>query len=320
MPSHEGSNFTCPSIVSSQPAESVGAETKIVPVQEIPKGWYALDIGPASVKLFNEAVQNAKTILWNGPMGVFEIDAYARGTLAMAHAIADAYALTIVGGGETSLAVHRAGESENMSFISTGGGAALELLEGKTTPGLDRPPGSSCVIGSSLSASPLAPSSIETPVRKPLIVGNWKMNKTASEAAAFIRDLCERVSASPHAEVVLAPPFTALESARTALGSSSWISLGAQNVHWEPYGAFTGEVSAPMLRDLGCRYVIIGHSERRTLFGERDEHVQKKVRAALRHGLFPILCVGESLTDREAADGIGRHRSTQRQPDRIIHT
>ena len=113
-----------------------GAESKIVPVQEIPKGWYALDIGPASVKLFNEAVQNAKTILWNGPMGVFEIDAYARGTLTMAHTVANAYALTIVGGGETAVAVHQAGESENMSFISTGGGAALELLEGKQLPGL----------------------------------------------------------------------------------------------------------------------------------------------------------------------------------------
>ena len=113
-----------------------GAETKLVPVQEIPKGWYALDIGPASVKLFSEAVQNAKTILWNGPMGVFEIDAFARGTFAMAHAVANAYALTIVGGGDTALAVHRAGESESMTFISTGGGAALELLEGKQLPGL----------------------------------------------------------------------------------------------------------------------------------------------------------------------------------------
>lgn len=131
------------------------------------------------------------------------------------------------------------------------------------------------------------------------------MNKTASEAAAFIRDLCERVPASPHADVVLAPPFTALESARNALGSSSWISLGAQNLHWEAHGAFTGEVSAPMLRELGCRYVIVGHSERRTLFGERDETLQKKVRAALRHGLSPILCVGESLTDRE----VGRTES-----------
>ena len=137
-------------------------------------------------------------------------------------------------------------------------------------------------------------------MRRPLIVGNWKMNKTASEAAAFIRELCERLPASPGADVVLAPPFTALESARSALGPSSWISLGAQNVHWETHGAFTGEVSAPMLCDLGCRYVIVGHSERRTLFGERDENIQKKVRAALVHGLSPILCVGESLADREA--------------------
>ena len=137
-------------------------------------------------------------------------------------------------------------------------------------------------------------------MRRPLIVGNWKMNKTASEAAAFIRDLRERVPASPHADVVLAPPFTALESVRNTLDSSSYFSLGAQNMHWETHGAFTGEVSAPMLRDLGCRYVIVGHSERRALFGERDEHIQMKVRAALKHGLSPILCVGESLAHREA--------------------
>ncbi len=113
-----------------------GAETKIVPVQEIPEGWRALDIGPASVKLFTVALSNAKTILWNGPMGVFEIDAFSRGTFAIAHAVADAYALTIVGGGDTDLAVNRAGVSESVSFISTGGGAALELLEGKNLPGL----------------------------------------------------------------------------------------------------------------------------------------------------------------------------------------
>lgn len=112
------------------------AETKRVPVQEIPKGWIGLDIGPASVHLFTEALANAKTILWNGPMGVFEMDAYSRGTSAVAHAVANSYALTIVGGGETALAVHKAGESENISFISTGGGAALQLLEGKELPGL----------------------------------------------------------------------------------------------------------------------------------------------------------------------------------------
>jgi phosphoglycerate kinase len=120
-----------------------GAETKIVTSQEIKKNWRALDIGPASVKLFSEALTNAKTIIWNGPMGVFEMDAYSRGTIAVAHAVADSYALSIVGGGDTDLAVHKAGESENMSFISTGGGASLELLEGKELPGLasltDRP-------------------------------------------------------------------------------------------------------------------------------------------------------------------------------------
>jgi len=121
--------------VIAQSIES-GIETKTIPTLEIPKGWAALDIGPATVKLFSEAIQDAKTILWNGPMGIFEIDAFSRGTFAIAHAVADAYALTIVGGGDTDLAVHRAGVSDNISFISTGGGAALQLLEGKELPGI----------------------------------------------------------------------------------------------------------------------------------------------------------------------------------------
>jgi phosphoglycerate kinase len=114
----------------------VGAETKIVTTQEISKGWRALDIGPASVKLFSEAIENAKTVLWNGPMGVFEMDAFSRGTFAIAHSISDAYALTIVGGGDTDYAVHRAGVSDSITFISTGGGASLLLLEGKDLPGI----------------------------------------------------------------------------------------------------------------------------------------------------------------------------------------
>lgn len=113
-----------------------GSETKIVPTMEIPRGWRALDIGPATVKLFSEALANAKTILWNGPMGIFEVDAFSRGTFSIAHAVADAYALTIVGGGDTDLAVHRAGVSDALSFISTGGGASLQLLEGKELPGI----------------------------------------------------------------------------------------------------------------------------------------------------------------------------------------
>jgi phosphoglycerate kinase len=113
-----------------------GAVIKIVPTLEIPKGWKALDIGPASVKLFTVALQDAKTILWNGPMGMFEIDIFSRGTFDIARTVSDAYALTIVGGGDTDLAVNRAGVSNSISFISTGGGASLQLLEGKELPGI----------------------------------------------------------------------------------------------------------------------------------------------------------------------------------------
>jgi triosephosphate isomerase len=126
------------------------------------------------------------------------------------------------------------------------------------------------------------------------------MNKTASEAVPFVRELVRALPNDPAVEIVLAPPFTALASVRSALGPASQIALGAQNLHWEQQGAFTGEISGPMLRDLGCTYVIIGHSERRALFGERDEDIHKKVRSALANGLRPILCVGESLEQRES--------------------
>ncbi len=115
---------------------SPSAETKVVTYQEIPSEWMALDIGPATVALFSEAIQNAKTIIWNGPMGVFEMDAFSRGTFAMVNNVANTYAMTIVGGGDTDVAVHRAGEYARISYISTGGGAFLELLQGKELPGI----------------------------------------------------------------------------------------------------------------------------------------------------------------------------------------
>lgn len=151
-------------------------------------------------------------------------------------------------------------------------------------------------------------------MRTILIVGNWKMNKTASEATVFMRDLLARVPAQPaNLELVVAPPFTALESVRLALGASSPIQLGAQDLFWEDHGAYTGEVSAPMLKDLGCRYVIVGHSERRTLFGEQGDLIQKKIRAALKHGLRPILCIGETLAQRD--NGTTDHILTQQVHD-----
>jgi phosphoglycerate kinase len=110
------------------------AEVKIVPIQEIPSEWMALDIGPATSLLYSEVLLDAKTIIWNGPMGVFEIDAFSRGTIDMVNSVAESYAMTIVGGGDTDVAVHKAGKSDMITYISTGGGAFLTLLEGKSLP------------------------------------------------------------------------------------------------------------------------------------------------------------------------------------------
>lgn len=135
--------------------------------------------------------------------------------------------------------------------------------------------------------------------RIPLLAANWKLHKTIAEAAAFVAAFRPAVAGLNGVEVALCPPFTALATVgRELLGSG--IALGAQNMYKEDQGAYTGEVSPVMLRDLGVRYVILGHSERRSLFGEDDALIMAKVHAACRHGLIPILCVGETLAEREA--------------------
>jgi triosephosphate isomerase (TIM) len=135
------------------------------------------------------------------------------------------------------------------------------------------------------------------PNRLPLIAGNWKMHKTGDEAAQTARILKERVSDVAGVEVMIAPPFTALYQVAAELSGSA-IGLGAQNMHWESKGAFTGEIAPAMLKDLGCRYVIIGHSERRQFFGETDTFVNRKIRAAIEAGLSPVVCVGETESER----------------------
>jgi len=138
-----------------------------------------------------------------------------------------------------------------------------------------------------------------TSKRKPLVAGNWKMNNTAAEAAALCKDLTRLLANVKGVDIVVCPPFTALATAGSIISGTN-IVLGAQNMHWEKSGAFTGEISAAMLRDLYCHYVILGHSERRTFFGETDEVVNRKARAALASHLHPIVCVGETLAQRKA--------------------
>lgn len=137
-------------------------------------------------------------------------------------------------------------------------------------------------------------------MRRKVVAGNWKMNKDLSGTIELISAIKNELSKSETStEVIVCPPFTSLESANTVLKGSS-IKLGAQNMHYEDNGAFTGEISAEMLKSVGCQYVILGHSERRTLFGESNEMINKKIKKAVSAGLKPIFCVGETLEERES--------------------
>jgi len=138
-------------------------------------------------------------------------------------------------------------------------------------------------------------------LRRLLIAGNWKMNKTVPEALELVRELKERLKGVEDRDVLVCPPFTALYPVgRELLGSS--ILMGAQNMFYEEKGAFTGEISPVMLKDVGCSYVILGHSERRHIFGESDELINRKVISAVNHDLIPILCIGETLEERERGE------------------
>lgn len=136
--------------------------------------------------------------------------------------------------------------------------------------------------------------------RKKIIAGNWKMNKTASEAKFLVADFLQENKKFDQCDIVLCPPFTALSVVGEALNDAPHVRLGAQNLHHKASGAYTGEISAGMLRDLYCRYVIVGHSERRQYAGETDELVREKTKVALEGSLKPIVCIGETLEEREA--------------------
>ncbi|MBM4325565.1 MAG: triose-phosphate isomerase [Deltaproteobacteria bacterium] len=138
-------------------------------------------------------------------------------------------------------------------------------------------------------------------MRRKIIAGNWKMHKTSSETGEFIGRLWDAMGRKEaHCEVIVAPPFTSIAAAVDATRGGA-VKVSAQDVHWENQGAYTGEVSGAMVKDSGCSHVIVGHSERRQWFGETDESVNLKIKAALRHGLIPIFCLGESLEEREAS-------------------
>lgn len=269
-------NMLLPTDLVMAAAFAPDAEHVTEKVKNLNQAYMALDIGAETSKAYAEALADAKMIVWNGPMGVFEMDAFCKGTEAVAKAVAKSRATSIVGGGDSVAAIEKLGLAKRITHISTGGGASLEYLEGKVLPGV----------------------AALDDLRRKMIAGNWKMHKTVSEAVALAEDIVMETNGTLN-EVVIFPPFTALETVADAIDGKH-VGYGAQDLHWEDKGAFTGAVSGAMIADICAEYVLVGHSERRTIFGENEKIVASKIIAAYRNGLKPMLCVGENLTEREA--------------------
>lgn len=269
-------NMLLPTDLVMAAAFAPDAEHVTEKVKNLNQAYMALDIGAETSKAYAEALADAKMIVWNGPMGVFEMDAFCKGTEAVAKAVAKSRATSIVGGGDSVAAIEKLGLAKRITHISTGGGASLEYLEGKVLPGV----------------------AALDDLRRKMIAGNWKMHKTVSEAVELAEDIVLETNGTLN-EVVIFPPFTALETVADAIDGKH-VGYGAQDLHWEDKGAFTGAVSGAMIADICAEYVLVGHSERRTIFGENEKIVASKIIAAYRNGLKPMLCVGENLAEREA--------------------
>lgn len=269
-------NMLLPTDLVMAAAFAPDAEHVTEKVKNLNQAYMALDIGAETSKAYAEALADAKMIVWNGPMGVFEMDAFCNGTEAVAKAVAKSRATSIVGGGDSVAAIEKLGLAKRITHISTGGGASLEYLEGKVLPGV----------------------AALDDLRRKMIAGNWKMHKTVSEAVELAEDIVMETNGTLN-EVVIFPPFTALETVADAIDGKH-VGYGAQDLHWEDKGAFTGAVSGAMIADICAEYVLVGHSERRTIFGENEKIVASKIMAAYRNGLKPMLCVGENLAEREA--------------------
>ena len=269
-------NMLLPTDLVMAAAFAPDAEHVTEKVKNLNQAYMALDIGAETSKAYAEALADAKMIVWNGPMGVFEMDAFCKGTEAVAKAVAKSRATSIVGGGDSVAAIEKLGLAKRITHISTGGGASLEYLGGKVLPGV----------------------AALDDLRRKMIAGNWKMHKTVSEAVALAEDIVMETNGTLN-EVVIFPPFTALETVADAIDGKH-VGYGAQDLHWEDKGAFTGAVSGAMIADICAEYVLVGHSERRTIFGENEKIVASKIIAAYRNGLKPMLCVGENLAEREA--------------------
>ena len=223
---------------------------KVVPCGQIPDGWEGLDIGPETEKLFADAVKDAKTVVWNGPMGCFEMPNFAHGTAAVAKALAETDATTIIGGGDSAAAVNILGFGDKMTHISTGGGASLEFLEGKELPGVAEQ-----TINKNQILERIQEKRKRNMARKKIIAGNWKMNMTPSEAVKLVETLKPLVKNDEVDVVFCVPAIDIVPVVEAAKGTN--IQVGAENMYFEEKGAYTGEISPNMLVDAGVKYFVL---------------------------------------------------------------
>jgi triosephosphate isomerase len=251
------------------------AETKVVARDKIPAGWAMFDVDPKTEKDFASRIAAAGTVVWNGPMGVFETTPFDHGTLAVAHALADATgrgAITVVGGGDSAggRRASRTREQDDPRLHWWRGVPRIPRRE--DTPGCCRP--GRCLM------------------RTLVYAANWKMHLPPGDARAFAATFLARTRPEEGRSYWFFPSAVSIEATSTALKGRPDISVGAQDVHWEPKGAFTGETSIQLAKGAGAAGALVGHSERRHVFGETDAETRRKVRALLEAGLTPMLCVG----------------------------
>ena len=281
-------------------AFDANANSKVVPTMEIPDGWQGLDIGPETIAKFSEAIKGAKTVIWNGPAGVFEFEKFAVGTKAIAQAIADADCTSIIGGGDSAAAIEKLGYADKVSHISTGGGASLEYIEGKVLPGID------CLN--------------DKKTGRIFAAGNWKMNcGIPADAVKLIEELKPLVKNAEH-RIALGVPATALAAAVEAAAYTN-IKIAAQNCHFEEKGAFTGEISPLWLAKIallkyGVRPIICcGESLAQREAGETFDWIKGQIVGAFKDIPADKLCqitiayepiwaigTGKTATDEQAEE------------------
>lgn len=303
-----------------------GSESWTINLSDIDADDIIVDIGPKTIKVALDTIKSGGTVLWNGPLGVDEIPEFAKGTLKLARGIIASKSHSVIGGGDTADVLDKAGLHKKFSFVSTGGGAALELLAGKELPGL-------VALSGKIDSKPVheaAPkttfkSSFKPQKRDKLIVANWKANTTLSQAIKLAEASNLSAKNNPQTQVVICPPSIYTTLLRHGLGSL-YLDFGVQDISQHEVGTHTGDLPANIAAQVAS-YAIIGHSERRAQHHETDKVVAAKVVRALQAGLQPILCVGDRLVDKEHGHAqrhvqdqleVALHNVTAEELDQVI--